>query len=250
MPVKRLTRAALLMAALGLSACATAGGVATDDGIRDPFERRNRNIHEFNRGLDRAVVGPAGRGFSAVLPDVVEDGLSNFATNVSMPSVVVNGFLQGDLEVTGLALSRLFVNTLFGFGGILDAATAFQIPEAEADFGETLYVWGFAEGPYVELPIFGPSTRRHTVGRVVDLFTNPLSYVFGSPGRFVAPVSNVGERLSDRGRFTDTVDSILYDSADSYAQLRLIYLQSRRFELGQEDPEQEIDPFALETEGF
>lgn len=243
-------KAILLMASFGLAACGAPEGAVTRDGILDPYETGNRRVHEFNRGLDRSLVRPAGRGFTAVVPDVVEDGIGNFATNLSMPSVMVNALLQGDLETTGLAVSRLFLNTIFGFGGVMDVATAFEIPEAQTDFGETLYVWGVNEGPYIELPFVGPSTQRHTIGRVVDLFTNPLSYTLDSPERYWGPAANVGQRLSDRGRFSDTVDSILYESSDSYAQLRLIYLQNRRFQLGQADPAQEIDPFALETEGF
>lgn len=250
MPARQLKIAAVLIAALGVSACAAPEDAVTRNGILDPYEEGNRRVHEFNRGLDRNLVGPAGRGFTAVVPDVVEDGIGNFATNVGMPSVMVNALLQGDLEVTGLAFSRFFINTIFGFGGLMDTATVFQIPEADTDFGETLYVWGFGEGPYIELPILGPSTQRHAVGRVVDLFTNPLGYALDSPERYWGPGAGIGQRLSDRGRFTDTVDSILYESTDSYAQLRLIYLQNRRFELGRQDPTQEIDPFALETEGF
>jgi len=85
---------------------------------------------------------------------------------------------------------------------------------------------------------------------MATFFGNPLTYVLNPPESHWGTAANVGQRLSDRGRFTDTVDSILYESTDSYAQLRLIYLQNRRFQLGQENPVQEIDPFALETEGF
>ncbi len=250
MPANIRTIAALIGLAFGVSACAAPEGAVTRDGVLDPYENGNRKMHAFNRGLDRGLVRPAGRGYTNVLPDVIEDGVSNFATNVGMPSVFVNAVLQGDLEETGLALSRFLMNSIFGLGGFVDVATAFDIPDADTDFGVTLYVWGFDEGPYYELPFFGPSTQRHTVGRVVDLFTNPLSYVLGTPEANWGRAANVGQRLGDRGRFTDTVDSILYESADSYAQLRLIYLQNRRFELGQEDPAREIDPFALETEGF
>lgn len=250
MPIKSLMKAIVLLAAVGVSACAAPESAVTRDGVHDPFEKTNRRIHAFNRGLDRGLVRPAGVGVSIVLPNVVEDGISNFADNIDMPSVMVNGLLQGDLALTGLAFSRFSVNTLFGFAGLFDVATAFQIPEADTDFGETLYVWGVEEGPYIELPVIGPSTQRHTIGRVVDVFTNPLSYVLSGSGTYLSPGATVGQRLSDRGRFTDTVDAILYESTDSYAQLRLIYLQNRRFELGQRDLAQEIDPFALETEGF
>jgi len=88
------------------------------------------------------------------------------------------------------------------------------------------------------------------MGMVVDLFTNPLSYTLDEPESYYGTVAGVGDGLSSRGRFTETVDSILYESADSYAQARLIYLQNRRFELGIDDPGAEIDPFELDTEGF
>lgn len=248
---KSLLKSLMLIATLGLSACAASHeNVTREDGIFDPYEVNNRKVHEFNLGLDRALVRPTAIGFSTVLPDVVEDGIGNFATNVGLPGVMVNSLLQGNLERTGLAFSRLFINTIFGFGGVMDVATAFEIPEADTDFGETLYVWGAEEGPYVELPFLGPATQRAAVGKFVDLFTNPIAYVLESPYNYFGTGADIGRRLSDRGRFSDTVDSILYESSDSYAQLRLIYLQNRRFQLGEEAGGPEIDPFALETEGF
>ncbi|MCE8007082.1 VacJ family lipoprotein [Aestuariivita sp.] len=235
----------------GLAACTVPPeGVTRDDGVFDPYEQGNRKVHKFNRGLDRALVRPAARGYSTILPDEIETGIGNFAGNASMPGVMVNGLLQGDLETTGIALSRFFINTVFGFGGLLDVATAFEIPEVDTDFGETLYVWGAPEGAYIELPVLGPATERAAVGKFVDLFTNPLSYALDDPESYYGTAASVGARLSDRDKFSDTVDSILYESSDSYAQLRLIYLQNRRFELGQTDGGAEIDPFALETEGF
>jgi phospholipid-binding lipoprotein MlaA len=105
--------------------------------------------------------------------------------------------------------------------------------EETSDFGDTLDLWAVGEGNYVELPIVGPSTERDMVGMVVDVFTNPLT--FGSSGaeRFMGPVAKGLSKLGDRYQYSETVDSILYDSADSYAQARLLYLQHRRFELGQ-----------------
>lgn len=220
------------------------------DGVFDPYEAQNRRFHAFNRGLDKALVRPASKGYSAVLPDEVETVVGNFARNFSQPSVMVNGLLQGDFETVGISFSRFAVNTLFGFGGLIDVATAFEFEEPRADFGETLYVWGVREGAYLELPLIGPATERDAFGRFVDLFTNPLSYVLESPENGIGTVASFGSRLSDRNRFSDTVDSILYESADSYAQLRLIYLQNRRFSLGAEDPSAEIDPFDLDTGGF
>ena len=145
---------------------------------------------------------------------------------------------------------RFVINSTLGFGGLFDVASDFGIEDHETDFGETLHVWGAGEGAYVELPFLGPSTQRDAVGKVVDLFTNPLSYTLDDPESYYGPVASVASGLGNRGRFSDTIDSILYDSADSYAQARLIYLQNRRFELGQEDQGAEIDPFELDTSGF
>ncbi|WP_261385969.1 VacJ family lipoprotein [Tateyamaria omphalii] len=248
----RVRHAAILLLAAGsLAACAASEQrLAQPDGINDPYERQNRKVHAFNRGLDRAVVRPAAIGYSSLLPDEIEDSVSNFARNLGEPSVVVNSVLQGDLEGAGISTVRFLTNSVLGIFGLFDVASDFQLPAHDTDFGETLYVWGVGEGAYLELPVLGPSTARNTTGKVVDLFTNPLSYMVDSPEQYYGTVAAAASGLSRRGRFTDTVDSILYESADSYAQARLIWLQNRRFELGDAGAAAEIDPFALDTEGF
>jgi phospholipid-binding lipoprotein MlaA len=144
------------------------------------------------------------------------------------------------------------VNATLGLGGILDVASDLGLAEDSSDFGETLHVWGLPEGAYLELPLFGPSTERDAVGDVVDLFTNPLDYVLPPRPRQAKTAVRIVAKVGERGEFSDTVDSILYDSADSYAQLRLIYLQNRRFDLGDASDStiDYIDPEALDTEGF
>lgn len=249
--LKSVAKPLTFVLALGvLAGCAGGADRDLNDGISDPYETGNRKVHRFNRGLDKALVRPAARGYTSVLPDEIEDSVGNFATNLGTPSVAVNSLLQGDLRGTGISVARFLVNSTLGIGGLGDAATDFGIPKHDTDFGETLYKWGVAEGAYVELPALGPSTQRDAAGKVVDLFTNPLSYVVDSPESFYGTAASVAARLGDRGRYSDTIDSILYDSADSYAQARLIYLQNRRFELGAEDQSSEIDPFELDTEGF
>jgi phospholipid-binding lipoprotein MlaA len=223
----------MILALALVSACAAPDQNAVSrDGIYDPNEAGNRKVHAFNRKLDQAVLRPAGRGYSNAVPDELEDTVGNFATNLAQPSVVVNSLLQGDFRGAGLSTVRFLTNTVLGFGGLVDAATEFDVPQHNTDFGETLYVWGVAEGPYVEMPVAGPATRRDAVGRIVDLFTNPLTYRLPNPEKYYATGAKLASRLGDRGRYSDTVDSILYESADSYAQARLIYLQNRRFELG------------------
>ena len=226
------------------AACTSTDLSQNSSGVYDPYERQNRKIHAFNRGLDKNLVRPAARGYTTVLPDEIEDSIGNFAQNLGQPSVVVNSLLQGDLKGAALSTTRFLTNVVLGFGGFIDAAAEFQMPEHDTDFGETLYTWGAGEGAYVELPALGPSTVRAATGKIVDLFTNPLSYAVESPDKYYGTAASVASRLSDRGRYSDTIDSILYDSADSYAQARLIYLQNRRFELGDQQSNTSTDPYS------
>jgi phospholipid-binding lipoprotein MlaA len=221
-------RGLAILAVTALAACSAP--VAT--GISDPYEDENRVRHEFNRKLDRAVLRPAGKGYVQVVPQPVQQGVSNFADNLGEPSHFVNHILQGDVEGAVMNTLRFAVNSTVGLGGLIDIASEMGLPEFKTDFGETLYTWGVGEGAYVELPVFGPSTQRDTFGRVVDLFTNPLTNSLPDPEKNYARGASVAARLGDRGRFSNTIDSVLYESADSYAQSRMIYLQNRRFELG------------------
>lgn len=220
------------------------------DGIYDPYEERNRQVHMFNKQVDRNLIRPVALGYTTVMPDEFEDSVRNFATNFGQPSVTVNSLLQGDLRGAGISVSRFLINSTLGFGGLFDVASDFGVERHDTDFGETLHVWGAEEGVYLEAPFFGPTTTRDSVGRVVDFFTNPLSYELDDPERYSGTAARATSRVGDRGRYADTIDSVLYDSADSYAQARLLYLQNRRFELGIADEGAEIDPFALDTEGF
>lgn len=241
----------MLVAAATLAGCAGPSGTGLNgDGINDPYEAQNRKVHAFNRGLDRSIVRPAAIGYSSVVPDPVEDSIGNFARNLGQPSVMVNSLLQGDVRGFGQSTLRFTINSTLGVLGFFDAATEMRLADHDTDFGETLYVWGAGEGVYLELPLLGPSTTRNATGKLVDLFTNPLSYTLESPESYYRTVASAASGLSTRGRFTDTVDSILYESADSYAQARLIYLQNRRFGLGDSTANTDIDPFELDTEGF
>ncbi len=127
---------------------------------------------------------------------------------------------------------------------MFDPAKAAGSPGTTTDFGETLHVWGVGEGNYVELPFLGPSTERDTVGTVVDYVLDPLKLVIPSKNH-ISLYAKVGSILTERGRYSETFDSILYDSADGYAQARLLYLQHRRYNLGEAPPEDAFeDPYA------
>lgn len=223
-----------------LAACATRDAAT---GINDPYEAANRARFKTIVEVDRVIIRPTSQAYGAIVPEPARSGVSNLSSHLGLPADFVNNVLQGDVKAASTNFLRFGVNTLFGFAGLLDPATEMGLPRDRADFGQTLHVWGAKEGAYVVLPLLGPSTTRDAVGSFVDLFTNPLSYALSRPESRILPAAKVGSRLGDRYRFTGTVDSILYDSADAYAQSRILYLQSRRFELGGGTSDEYVDPY-------
>ncbi len=215
------------MAAALLTAC---GPAPQATGINDPLEPMNRAVHGVNKGLDTVILRPGSEAYG-VVPGPVRQGVSNVADTLDLPGDMANHLLQGRLDKATTNFLRFGVNVVFGLAGTMDVATAAGMPRDKTDFGETLHVWGVGEGPYVELPGFGPSTARDAVGTVVDFAMNPVSRATSGNEAAAATAAKVLARLNDRKRYSNTVDSILYDSADSYAQARLLYLQNRRFEL-------------------
>ncbi len=213
-------------------------------GFHDPNEPRNRKIHDFNRKVDQAVLRPASGAYGSTIPKPVRTGVSNFSSNLGLPSAVLNNLLQADLRGAVHNTTRFFINSTVGLGGLFDPASGAKVYEVEADFGGTLAKWGFAEGAYVELPLAGPSTNRDAVGLLVDLVTDPVGQVLPRGEKYIATTTTVLDAMNSRYTFTDTVDSVLYESADSYAQLRLFYLQNRRFELGEEASADGVDPYS------
>jgi phospholipid-binding lipoprotein MlaA len=218
---------ALLIFASLLAACAAPTG---PDAINDPLEPANRTVHAFNKGVDRALVGPASKGVG-IVPEPVKRGIGNVADTLALPGDIANNLLQLRLADAGQNTLRLGVNLTLGLAGLIDVSSELGLQGQSTDFGETLHVWGVGEGPYVELPLAGPSTARDTVGMIVDTALDPVSRVLPVREANAARAIRLFSRLGDRDRFSDTVDSLLYDSADSYAQARLLYLQNRRFTL-------------------
>lgn len=236
-------RAVPLLAALSvLAACA---GAPAPQGMADPDEAQNRAMHAFNLSIDRAIVSPAGGSYAKVVPEPVQRGVSNLADTLDLPGDIANNLLQARPGNAAHNTMRLAVNLTVGVLGLVDVASVLGIEKKSTDFGETLHVWGAEEGSYVVLPVLGPSTTRDTVGTLVDFALSPTRYILPSPESDYATGVKVLSRLGDRGRYSGTVDSILYDSADGYVQQRLLYLQNRRFELGQSagDDSDFVDPY-------
>lgn len=231
---KMLTSSVGLMALAAVAACSPA---PAGQEIHDPYEQTNRAVHEFNKGLDSAVLRPVGQA-AAQVPEGLRIPVSNFAANTALPGYVVNNVLQGDIGGVVTNTMRFLLNTTVGVFGLADPAGALGIEAVETDFGATLAKWGAVEGAYVELPVFGPSTERDAVGRVVDFVLNPLDglaidndFANGAMEAYGTPTTLANLAFA-RGTYGATIDAMYYESADSYAQLRNFYLQNRRYALG------------------
>lgn len=226
----------------GLSAC---GPGPAPQGISDPFEKENRATHQLNLTLDKNVIRPIALGANKIVPKPVVQGVSNFADNLGLPGTVLNDVLQLRLGKAAHNTLRFAINSTIGIGGVFDPATAMGAPEKKTDFGETLAVWGVGEGEYLELPLYGPSTRRDALGKVVDIGLNPVRILIPKDKAWIDTFAQVFAKIGDRGRYSETYDSILYESADSYAQARLLYLENRRHDLGQVTADSDFeDPYA------
>lgn len=239
--LSRAVAAALIL--LVVAGCTRPDGTVSRADVFDPFEEQNRRAHEFNVSLDRGVVRPVSKGYGLVIPLWLQAGIGNFSRNLGQPRVILNNLLQGDIENAGLNTLRFAMNTTFGVGGIFDPATEARIPLRETDFGVTMHVWGVPEGAYLELPFWGPTTERDIVGSLVNFAIDPLSWALPLNRRYARIVADVADGVGERDRLSETIDSVLYDSEDSYAQTRLIYLQNRAFELGSSSANTSEDPY-------
>ncbi len=235
----------ILGAAVFLSACAT--GPVAPDSINDPFEDVNRSVHEFNKLADKTVLRPVALTYGAVVPEPVQRMVDNSVNNLAVPGQTVNLVLQGNLEDAFRMTVRFVINSTIGIGGLFDPASDAGLFQKKTDFGETLGVWGVAEGPYLELPLLGGSTVRDTVGMVVDYAIDPMQYVLSEQDRKRILLLKGMDLVGDRFAYSDLVDALLYESADSYAAQRISYLQNARRNLQGETAVEDLeDPYAFE----
>ena len=243
----RAGRIIAVLAVALLGACSS----PPPSGINDPFELQNRSVHKANKDLDRTVVRPVSQAYGQTVPEPVRRSVNNFADNLDLPGIVLNDLFQVKLENAVWNASRFFFNTTVGIAGLFDPAETIGLTARDNDFGRTLYVWGVPEGHYVELPLLGPSTERRTAGMVVDFALNPLRLAIEDADAVTAlsAGTGVGSLADTRYRFTDTIDGILYESADSYAQARMMYLQRRRAELGIDPSGSYVDPYEVYGQG-
>ena len=222
----RRFRLLFIATALLLSACAQTGS-----DIYDPFEPLNRQVHAFNKSLDRQVVSPVGRAYGQIFSEKDQEIIDNVSNNFSQPSIIINRLLQFKIGDAISASFRFVINTTLGFGGMGDVATQLGFPTQSTDFGATLGAWDVPAGPYLELPVWGSSTTRDIVGSAVNFIYDPFNLLI--PARAVPLKYGINglETIGDRNQFADLVDNLLYETEDSYAAVRLYYLQNRHFEI-------------------
>ena len=201
----------------------------------DPFEKVNRGIFDFNNTLDDNVFVPIAKGWRQI-PDIPRKPLSNLSSLAQTPISLANAILQLNRESIGNILGKFLINMTFGFGGLFDVAGTEEfgsVPTVNEDFGQTLATWGVPDGPYVMLPIFGPSSVRDAFGLGVDTVTNPLSFAYrmngiGLEARLSGPVVR---GVTTREKYLDYVEEMKASSLDFYATMRSLYRQKRKKEI-------------------
>lgn len=191
----------------------------------DPWEGFNRAMFSFNEGLDRAVVKPVTQGYRFIMPDFAEQGVHNFFENIGDVKTFFNNVLQGKPKEASEDLGRVIVNTTIGIGGLFDVASAFGIPKHDEDFGQTLGAWGVESGPYLVLPLFGPSSLRDGVGRIPDMMVDPIQQVSDDDTRLGLQVLRV---IDTRSQLLEAEGVI---SGDRYTFIRDAYLQRREYQV-------------------
>ncbi len=216
--------AGVALAAAALAGCAQNSPENAALGIYDPFEPINRDVHDFNKGADRLVLRPVASAYDAVAPDAARYVIRNALNHLELPRDFVNHLLIGEFGSAGRTVVRFAINTTLGFGGLIDIASRAEIEKEDADFGKTLAVWGVDKGFYYEIPLLGPSTVRHTVGRIVDTALAPTSYVLVP---FAGAAVTVTSAVETRASNAEIIDDVLYGSGDSYVLTRSVYLQRR-----------------------
>ncbi|HEU4655837.1 MAG TPA: VacJ family lipoprotein [Steroidobacteraceae bacterium] len=229
---------AFIGCALALVGCATTPGRTVND---DRFEGFNRGVYKFNDTIDRAALKPVAKGYEKVTPHWMRIGVSNFFSNLEYPAVVINQFLQGKGKLGLRDTGRFLINTTLGLGGILDVATHMGLDKNDEDFGQTLAKWGVSSGPYLTLPLFGPSSLRDAPSRVVDYFFHPSSY-WDIPWE-----AQWGQRTLDVVQMRAgllPLDPTLQRAYDPYAFIRDAWVQQREFAIFDGNP----PPETLEEE--
>jgi phospholipid-binding lipoprotein MlaA len=234
---------ATVAAALLLSACATNAPPPEERDPVDPWEPFNRSVYQFNRTLDKAVVRPVARGYTTVVPDPIETGVTNFFDNLLSLQVMINLALQGRPGDTARMFERFFLNTVFGLAGIFDVSTMSGLPDYEEDFGQTLAVWGWKDSRYLVLPFLGPSTLRDGLAEIPDSYSNIVWREALQGREWGLAIDLIQRRANALER-----EKQLEDAYDEYLFVRDAWLQNREFKITGESQTPDYESFLEDGE--
>lgn len=205
--------------------------VFADDQEIDPWQGFNRAMFSFNDGLDTYALKPIAKGYKSVVPEMAQQGVGNFFSNLADVGTMLNNVLQGKFTRAGQDFARVTFNTTFGLAGLIDVSTPMGIDKHNEDFGQTFGYWGAESGPYLVLPLFGPTTVRDGIGMVPDSLVDPL-------GQWE---DNGAKNALYAVRIIDTRAGLLESesliSGDKYTFIRDAYLQKREYEISDGDTE-------------
>jgi phospholipid-binding lipoprotein MlaA len=204
-----------------LAGCATTG--ASDP--RDPLEGFNRGVYSFNKGIDNVLFDPLSKFYQAITPNFVDRGVTNFFSNLNDIAVTVNSLLQFKVDQALSDATRFIFNSTIGIFGFFDISSAIDLPKHDEDFGQTLAVWGFGPGPFVMVPLFGPTTIRDATGFIVDQgILNPVFYVNDTAAKAGLLTLNYVDFKAD----LLSAKKLLGDAAvDEYEFLKNAYFEKR-----------------------
>jgi phospholipid-binding lipoprotein MlaA len=247
----RLSSFTHIMASLALTACAT---TPIDEGHQnDPWYRWNKGTQSFNDSFDKNIMKPIAKGYLNVTNNAIDDGVTNFFSNVNDVGVTINDILQFKLLQGGMDFSRFIINTTAGVGGVIDCASKVDLPKHNEDFGQTLGYWGVPSGPYLVLPFFGPSSPRDTVGLIGDALMDPITYV-SIFGGFAGTAASAGTSVLDATDYRAgvmTTEKVVEEATgeDRYDFLKSSYQQHREYLIYDGAPPDVGDPLDTDESG-
>ena len=227
MPSSPRSFACALVCLLAFSGSALADNHGAGD-PRDPWEGYNRAVYGFNKGFDSIFLKPAAEAYDAIAPEAVDQGVTNFFSNIGDIRNCFNNFLQGKPDEAANSLARLVINSTVGLLGFVDVATEIGIKKSEEDFGQTLGAGGAEPGPYFVIPLLGPSTVRDTIAKPVDFALNP--FMWADDSEFRAAVMGT-QAIDYRADLLDTEEAVEGITEDEYTLVRNAYLDQRQFEV-------------------
>jgi phospholipid-binding lipoprotein MlaA len=230
-----------LSLAIALTGCATTSPTPEKT---DPWIGWNKGTQSFNDNIDKAILKPVAKGYQWIMPTLVNEGVTNFFSNINDIGVTINDLLQFKLNQSGMDASRLLVNSTVGVAGFVDIAKMIDLPKHKEDFGQTLSVWGVPSGSYLVLPLLGPSNPRDALGIVGDALFNPLTYVsaFGTTAISAAIAGSKAIDVVDRRANLMTTEKIINEgSVNRYDFIKNSYEQNRDFLIHDGNSSQDVD---------